>query len=75
MSVLKGQQLPTGHEGYYFTTSHRVSWWDILSHLAEALYARGLVDSPVTHVWPNDAAAAEALGVPEAYAHSIWNSG
>lgn len=60
--------------GYYFTVSHSVRWWDLLDHLAAAMHARGLVDEPTTEVWPSNAFAAEALGVPVDFAHSIWNS-
>lgn len=74
-AILREEKLPTGYEGYYFTVSHRVHWWDILDRLARALHASGLVKEPTTQVWPSDEVAAGVLGVPKEFAHSIWDSG
>ena len=38
------------------------------------MHARGLVDELTTKVWPSDAFAAEALGVPADFAHTMWDS-
>ncbi|KAJ5808690.1 hypothetical protein N7474_009959 [Penicillium riverlandense] len=73
-AILQRKQLPTGEQGYYFTVSHAVAWWDILDRLAVAMHARGLVNEPTTKVWPSDEVAAESLGVPIKFAHSMWNS-
>lgn len=73
-AILQKRALPAGMSGYYFTVSHSVQWWDILDRLAAAMHARGLVDEPTTKVWPSDAFAAEALGVPINFAHSMWDS-
>ena len=38
------------------------------------MHARGLVDELTTKAWPSDAFAAEALGVPADFAHTMWDS-
>ncbi|OKO98519.1 hypothetical protein PENSUB_9195 [Penicillium subrubescens] len=73
-AILQKRALPACQSGYYFTVSHSVRWWDILDRLAAAMHARVLVDEPTTKIWPSDAFAAESLGVPVNFAHSIWDS-
>lgn len=73
-AILQKRALPACSDGYYFIVSHTVRWWDILDRLAVVMHARGLVDEPTTKVWPSDAFAAEALGVPADFAHSMWDS-
>lgn len=74
-AILQGKSIPSGESGYYFPMSHRVSWWDILDEMARALCTRDLVDDENVEPWKNDNEAAEALGVPPKFAHSIFNSG
>lgn len=38
------------------------------------MHVRGVVDEPTAKVWPSDSFAAEALGVPVNFAHSMWDS-
>ncbi|KAI1775819.1 hypothetical protein F4818DRAFT_441097 [Hypoxylon cercidicola] len=48
--------------------AHRAPWWAIMQRLAEALYARGLVDEPQTQVWLSYKVAAGTLGFPRVLA-------
>ncbi|KAJ5247566.1 hypothetical protein N7468_002549 [Penicillium chermesinum] len=74
-SILDGKDIPSGRDGYYFIESYTLSWWDILGGLAQVLYARGLVSTPATEVWPSDEMVAQAMDVPVKFAYSIWNPG
>lgn len=74
-AILYKDDIPSGANGYYFVVSHRVTWWDILEHMAKALHARGLVQEPAVEVWESDDQAGNALGVPAKFAHSIFNAG
>ncbi|PYI03964.1 hypothetical protein BO78DRAFT_321520, partial [Aspergillus sclerotiicarbonarius CBS 121057] len=74
-AILREEIIPVGEEGYYFIVSNSISWWDIVDRLAVALHARGMVAEPIATVWPSDEMAADALGVPVKFAHSMWNSG
>lgn len=73
-AIFLGKELPVGENGHYFLVSHVVSWWDIMDRLAANLHARGLVTTASTKVWPSDEMAAESVGVPTRFAHSMWNS-
>ena len=73
--VLKKEELPSNEEGYYFALAHDLHWWEVLDHLATSLKARGLVTDSTIQTWPSDAAAAEALGVPEQFLQVLWNAG
>ncbi|KAJ5995600.1 hypothetical protein N7481_002577 [Penicillium waksmanii] len=73
-AIFLGKKLPAGEDGHYFLVSHVVSWWDIMDRLAANLHERGLVTTASTKVWPSDEMAAESVGVPTRFAHSIWNS-
>lgn len=72
-ALINGSPVPKGRQGYYFTNSHRVYWWDLVERLAEVLHARGLVADPSVGIWPSDEAAGKAFGVPPAFAASIFN--
>jgi hypothetical protein len=73
-SIFVGKKLPAGEDGHYFLVSHVVSWWDIMDQLAANLHARSLVTTESTKIWPSDEIAAESVGVPASFAHSMWNS-
>lgn len=74
-AIVRKEELPSGKQGYFFTATHFVPWWDIMERLAVLLHARGLVDDPSTEVWPNDEIAGTALGVPARFSRSMWNAG
>ena len=74
-AIVRGDQLPTGKDGYFFLAAYTVTWWEILERLAAELYGRGLVDTVEVSPWPSDDVVAEAVGVPVKFAHSIWNAG
>lgn len=74
-AILDQRDIPFGKKGYYFISSYAVSWWDILDNLATRLYARGLVSTPKTEIWPSDEMVAKAMDVPVKFAYSIWNPG
>ncbi|KAJ5658589.1 uncharacterized protein N7484_002238 [Penicillium longicatenatum] len=74
-AILQGKKLPTEKDAYFFVVSHVVPWWDILDRLAERLYARGLVTTAETKIWPSDEVLSEAVGVPAKWAYSMWNAG
>ncbi|TRX97823.1 hypothetical protein FHL15_001033 [Xylaria flabelliformis] len=65
--ILRGEKLPSGEEGYYFSVAHEASWWNMTQSLAKALYARGLVTEPTAKIWPSDDMAAEALDLPRQF--------
>lgn len=46
-----------------------------MDRLAANLHARGLVATEYAKIWPSDEMAAESVGVPVKFAHSMWNSG
>lgn len=73
--VLRKETISSGAEGYYFALAHDIYWWEVLDHLAVALKARNLVTDAKTQIWPNDEAAADALGVPVQFVQTLWNSG
>ena len=73
--ILRNESLPSGTEGYYFGLGHDLVWWEFLDRLAVALKARDLILDTEIQTWPSDKAAAEALGVPEAFVQPLWNSG
>ncbi|KIW09780.1 hypothetical protein PV08_11880 [Exophiala spinifera] len=72
--ILKEEAIPTGEKGYYFAMAHRTSWWEVLQHLAEALYKRGLVDEAEVKIWPSDEIAAQALGWPRQFVRAMGTS-
>ncbi|KAI4863797.1 NAD(P)-binding protein [Hypoxylon rubiginosum] len=72
--ILQKENIPKGEDGYYFVIAHRAPWWAIMQRLAEALYARGLVDEPKTQIWPSYDVAAESLGFPRVYMKAIGTS-
>ncbi|KAJ5553466.1 hypothetical protein N7494_002844 [Penicillium frequentans] len=74
-AILQGEKLPTDKDAYFFVVSHVLPWWDILDRLAETLYARGLVTTAETEVWPSNEVLSEAVGVPAKWAYSMWNAG
>lgn len=74
-AILQGKKLPTDKDAYFFVVSNVLPWWDILDRLAERLYARGLVTTAETEIWPSDEILSEAVGVPAKWAYSIWNAG
>ncbi|KAF2117978.1 hypothetical protein BDV96DRAFT_611553 [Lophiotrema nucula] len=69
--VLLDEDIPSGEEGYYFTTVHGTQWWAIMQKLAEGLHKRGLVAEPKVEIWPSDDVAAEWLGFPRAHIRAI----
>ena len=73
--ILQKEEPPSGEEGYYFALAHDLTWWEVLDQMALALNSRDLVTDPKTQIWPSDAAAAEALGVPVQFVQLLWNSG
>ncbi|KAF3800210.1 hypothetical protein GCG54_00003738 [Colletotrichum gloeosporioides] len=73
-NILLGKPIPSGREGYYFATVHRVPWWDVMDRIAVAMHARGLVDEPMTKVWPSYDVAADTLGFPRLYIRAMGTS-
>ncbi|KAJ0278986.1 hypothetical protein COL940_006960 [Colletotrichum noveboracense] len=73
-NILLGKPIPSGREGYYFATVHRVPWWDVMDRIAVAMHARGLVDEPTTKVWPSYDVAADTLGFPRLYIRAMGTS-
>ncbi|KAJ3958890.1 hypothetical protein N0V92_004529 [Colletotrichum tropicale] len=73
-NILLGKPIPSGREGYYFATVHRVPWWDVMDRIAMAMHARGLVDEPTTKVWPSYDVAADTLGFPRLYIRAMGTS-
>ncbi|KAJ0382175.1 hypothetical protein COL922a_013087 [Colletotrichum nupharicola] len=73
-NILLGKPIPSGREGYYFATVHRVPWWDVMDRIAVAMHARGLVDEPTTKVWPIYDVAADTLGFPRLYIRAMGTS-
>ncbi|KAL6850631.1 hypothetical protein ACO1O0_007755 [Amphichorda felina] len=69
--ILLKEPIPSGEKGYYFAMSHQTSWWTITKRLAEAMYARGLVDSPEVKTWPSYDEAADALGFPRLHVRAM----
>ncbi|OQE23174.1 hypothetical protein PENSTE_c009G00603 [Penicillium steckii] len=73
-AIIQGKSLPNGENGHYFLVSHVVPWWKIMDRLAEKLHARGLITTASSEIWPSDEMAADSVGVPVKFAHSMWNA-
>lgn len=63
--------MPSGENGYYWVVAHRVPHLKTMESLAEALYARGLVDEPQPRAWTSDATAGEHLQFPAQYVRAM----
>jgi hypothetical protein len=74
-AILQRKKLPTDKDAYFFVVSHVLPWWNILDRLAERLYARGLITTAETEVWPSNEFLSDAVGVPAKWAYSMWNAG
>ncbi|KAI1177613.1 NAD(P)-binding protein [Nemania sp. FL0916] len=72
--ILQGEKIPSGENGYYFAVAHRAGWWEVVQGLADALYARGLVDTPKVEVWPSDEMAAKTLGFPRQFIRLMYTA-
>lgn len=73
-AIIQDKSLPNGENGHYFLVSHVVPWWEIMDRLAEKLHARGLITTASSEIWPSDEIAADSVGVPVKFAHSMWNA-
>ncbi|KAH7128021.1 hypothetical protein B0J13DRAFT_646173 [Dactylonectria estremocensis] len=73
-SIIQGKGLPSGRDGYFFTSAHQVSWHKTLDRIAAVLYARGLVSQPDVKAWPSEDLACQSLGLPPQYVQMGWNS-
>jgi len=73
-AIIHRENLPNGENGHYFLASHVVPWWEIMDRLAAKLHARGLITTALTEIWPSDEMAADSVGVPVKFAHSMWNA-
>ncbi|KAF2643543.1 NAD(P)-binding protein [Massarina eburnea CBS 473.64] len=74
-SIVRGDKIASGEEGYYFGIAHNTDWHDIQSRIAGLLASRGLVTSSEVRLWPSDQYASDALGYPLAYLNALWKSG
>ncbi|KAK5051526.1 hypothetical protein LTR84_003178 [Exophiala bonariae] len=72
--ILNKAPLPMGEKGYYFAMAHKVSWWDVMQKLADALYRRGLVNEAKVEIWPSDEMAAQHLGWPRQFVRAMGTS-
>ncbi|KAL0941547.1 nad dependent epimerase dehydratase family protein [Colletotrichum truncatum] len=72
--ILSKEPIPSGRKGYYFATVHQLSWWEVMDRIAQAMYARGLVNEPTVQIWPNEDMAAESCGFPRLYLRAIGTS-
>ncbi|KAH8678427.1 hypothetical protein BX600DRAFT_452050 [Xylariales sp. PMI_506] len=66
-NILSQKPIPSGEEGYYFTASHRTSWWRVMDGFAKYMHQRGLIEEPTAQVWPSLEVAAQSLGFPVQY--------
>ncbi|KAH7177013.1 hypothetical protein EDB81DRAFT_875796 [Dactylonectria macrodidyma] len=74
ISIVQRKALPSGRDGYFFTSAHKVSWPKTLDRLAAVLYARDLVSQPNVKAWPSEELACKSLGLPPQYVQLGWNS-
>ncbi|KAG4436916.1 hypothetical protein IFR05_007604 [Cadophora sp. M221] len=72
--ILKQETIPSGEKGYYFVVGHKSPWWNVMKHLSDVMFARGLVKQAATPTWPSDEMAADALGLPLAYIRAMETS-
>ena len=70
-SIIQRSPIPSGAQGYYFATVHRLPWWEVLGRLATGLHTRGLVTSTTVSNWPSEKMAAESLGFPEQFVRGM----
>ncbi|KAE8451665.1 hypothetical protein EG329_003122 [Mollisiaceae sp. DMI_Dod_QoI] len=72
--ILQKEPIPSGEKGYYFAMAHRISWWTIMSRLAEGLHMRGLVTEPRVQTWPSYDMASEHLRWPPQFVRAMGTS-
>ncbi|KAK1983626.1 hypothetical protein LZ30DRAFT_713824 [Colletotrichum cereale] len=72
--ILQREPIPSDDVGIYFGVAHTMSWWKVMSAIAQALYDRGLVKDMEPQVWSSYNAAADELGWPRAYIRGMGAS-
>lgn len=72
--ILSAAELPSGKSGYYFAVAHQFRWWDVMDKIAEALNARGLIESLDTPMWPSLEVAHNSIGLSPAALKGFWMS-
>ncbi|KAL4863036.1 hypothetical protein BDV12DRAFT_202464 [Aspergillus spectabilis] len=73
-SIVEHRSIPSGKNGYYLVSSHTFNWHDLLSALAQDLFARNLVSSANVALWPSEGIKTKSLGIPSPYSDIAWNS-